>query len=62
MVRPDPFPNSEVKTVCADDTPAHAGGKVGSCPYMIELWIKPEFFRARTSIDKTYIIRHNIKS
>ncbi len=31
-VRPDPFPNSEVKTACANDTTAHAVGKVGSRP------------------------------
>ena len=31
-VRPDPFPNSEVKTACANDSLAHASAKVGSCP------------------------------
>lgn len=33
-VLPDPIPNSEVKRVCADDTPRFLGGKVGSCPFM----------------------------
>jgi hypothetical protein len=31
-VRPDPFPNSEVKTACANDSPTHVGAKVGSRP------------------------------
>lgn len=31
-VLPDPFSNSEVKRSRADDSPAHAGAKVGSCP------------------------------
>ena len=31
-VLPDPFPNSEVKRVRANDSLAHASAKVGSCP------------------------------
>ena len=31
-VLPDPISNSEVKRGCANDSPAHAGAKVGSCP------------------------------
>lgn len=30
-VRPDPFPNSVVKRVRADDSLVHASAKVGSC-------------------------------
>ena len=33
--RPDPIPNSEVKTAWANDSLAHASAKVGSCPIMI---------------------------
>ena len=32
---PDPIPNSEVKTVRANDTLSHDSGKVGSRPLMI---------------------------
>ncbi len=41
VVLPDPFPNSEVKHARADDTLAHASGKVGSCP----LYEKPPLNR-----------------
>lgn len=30
--RPDPIPNSAVKTARANDTLVHASGKVGNCP------------------------------
>ena len=34
-VRPDPFPNSEVKRARADDSSAYAGAKVGSRRLML---------------------------
>jgi hypothetical protein len=35
-VRPDPFPNSAVKRVCADDSQMHVCAKVGSRRYMFK--------------------------
>ena len=43
-VRPDPFPNSEVKTACANDSPTHVGAKVGSHPVIKTSSLKEEVF------------------
>ncbi len=42
---PDPISNSEVKRGRADDSLVHASAKVGSCPFMLKLSPKGEFFR-----------------
>ncbi len=44
MVIPDPIPNSEVKHARANDTLAHASGKVGGCPFMTNSSIKRGVF------------------
>ena len=41
---PDPIPNSEVKTVRANDSPTHVGAKVGSRPLIKNPPLKGGFF------------------
>ena len=68
MVLPDPFPNSEVKHACADDSQAYVCAKVGSCPLNKELPLKGSFLRYRPvlvdkswiSVDRIFMIYTNI--
>lgn len=51
MVLPDPIPNSAVKHVCADDSPAHAGAKVGNRPLYEKPLLTEGFFFCLDFVD-----------
>lgn len=61
-VRPDPIPNSEVKTVRADDTTAHAAGKVGSCPLMKDLSLNLRSFFVSLKTSELHRSRRHFRS
>ena len=42
--RPDPIPNSEVKTAWANDSHTHVCAKVGGCPTMLSSVLKDGAF------------------
>jgi len=42
---PDPIPNSEVKTLCADDSVAASHAKVGHCQALKQKPLKSKGFR-----------------